>query len=554
MPWKSRVIGIVAVVLLSFSTLAAQVASKAAGVVDVHVLAINDFHGALEPPAGATGRIAGVDAGGIEFLATHLAALKARNAKTVVVSAGDNIGGSPLLSSLSHDEASVEALNAVGLQLSAVGNHELDEGWWELNRIERGGCHPVDGCQDGTPFEGARFPYVAANMFLDPTRADPQVLAREHIQGTQLRRPFPASRVMTVGGVRIGFIGAILQDAPSIISPVSTRGLIFTPEAEAVNEEAARLRRQGIRAIVVLTHDGGTPEGTDINGCEHLSSDFVGVVNRMSADINVVVSGHTHRAYNCTIGAKLVTSAASNGRVITDIALGIRASDDRVVSKSARNVAVTRDVLPNRTETRLLDHYRPVADKIGHRIVGTVDATLSARESESGESPLGSVIADAMLEAATRTSPGDAAVAITNNGGIRADVVASGAHSPVTFAQLFDVTPFGNIVIVKTVTGEAILQALEQQRVQVSRGFTFTYNPSRPAGQRIDRDSVRLNGEPILATRSYRVATTDFVWNTTSALASATEPVTVGVDVDVLADYFSRHSPVSPPSPGRIRR
>jgi 5'-nucleotidase len=554
MALKSRVAGIIAVVLLSCSTLAGQVASKAAGVINVHVLAVNDFHGALEPPAGATGRIAGVDAGGIEFLATLLAALKAKNAHTVVVSAGDNIGGSPLLSSLSHDEASIEALNAVGLQLSAVGNHELDEGWWELNRIERGGCHPVDGCQDGTPFAGARFPYLAANIFLDPTRADPAVLAREHMQGNQLRRPFPASRVMTVGGVRIGFIGAILQDAPSIISPPSTRGLIFTPEAEAVNKESARLRQLGVRAIVVLTHDGGTPQGADLNGCDHLSSDFVGVVNQMSSDIDVVASGHTHRAYNCTIGTKLVTSAASNGRVITDIALGIRASDDRIVSKSALNVAVTRNVTPDRTETRLLEHYRPVAEKIGHRVVGSVDATLVARDGETGESPLGDVIADAFLEAAMRTPRGEAVLAFTNNGGIRADVVASGVHSPVTYAQLFDVTPFGNVVMVKTVTGEAILQALEQQRLQVSQGFTFTYNPSRPAGQRVDRESARLNGEPIVATKTYRLATTDFVFNTTSALDSAGDPVTVGTDVDVLANYFSRHSPVNIPSSGRIRR
>jgi 5'-nucleotidase len=183
--------------------------------VDVQLLAINDFHGALEPAAGANGQVGSQDAGGMEYLATHLARLRATNPNTIVVSAGDNIGGTPLLSSLSHDEASIEALNLAGLQVSAVGNHELDEGWWELSRIAGGGCHPVDGCQDGTPFEGAAFEYLAANLSLDPRRADPQMIARAGITGTAPRPLFPAFTIKEVDGVRIGFIGLILQDAPA---------------------------------------------------------------------------------------------------------------------------------------------------------------------------------------------------------------------------------------------------------------------------------------------------------------------------------------------------
>ena len=156
------------------AALAAQGAPPAATVVDVQILAINDFHGALEPPAGGNGRIGSVAAaGGIEYLASHLARLKATNRNTVIVSAGDNIGGTPLLSSLFHDEGSVEALNIAGLQISAVGNHDLDEGWWELYRMVKGGCHPVDGCQDGTPYDGATFTYLSANITLDPAKADP---------------------------------------------------------------------------------------------------------------------------------------------------------------------------------------------------------------------------------------------------------------------------------------------------------------------------------------------------------------------------------------------
>jgi 5'-nucleotidase len=519
--------------------------------VDVHLLAINDFHGALESPTGANGRIAGVDAGGVEYLAAQLARLQASEANTIVVSGGDNIGGSPLLSNLSHDEASIEALNDVGLQVSTVGNHELDKGWWELLRIQRGGCHPVDGCQDQTPFAGAAFSYLSANIVLDPKAADPKMLALAHITGTRPRALFPASRVMRVGGVRVGFIGLILTDAPRIISPTSTRGLRFLPEAATANAEARRLRAQGINTIVVLTHDGGEPSGNDLDGCG-LSQDFVKIVDAMSTDIDVVASAHTHRAYNCTIGGKLVTSASSNGRVITDISLSIRSSDDRVVAKVAHNIAVTRDVPRDEKETALIARYRPISEKIGQRVVGHITAVLPARPNASGESPMGEVIADAMLEAGARAEGGRAEIAIYNNGGIRADVTPSGGQSPapVTYAQLFDVEPFADFVMVKSVSGEALLRALEQERVQVSNGFTLTYVPTRPPGQRITAAS--LNGMPIQLDRMYRLATTDFLWDTMPALAGGADPVTVGTDVDVLVDYFMRHSPLAPPMVGRL--
>ena len=238
-----------------------QVGQDADAIVDVQLLAINDFHGGLDPAAGGTGRIGNQDAGGIEYLATHLARLKATNPNTVVVSAGDNIGATPLLSSLFHDEPSIEALGLAGLQLSALGNHDLDEGWWELYRIQKGGCHPVDGCQDGTPYSGAPFSYLAANVTLDPATADPKMLALAGIQGHESRPLLPASAVREVGGVRVGFIGLILQGAPRVILADSVRGLTFLPEAEAANEAARALRAQGVRTIVVLMHEGGQQPG-----------------------------------------------------------------------------------------------------------------------------------------------------------------------------------------------------------------------------------------------------------------------------------------------------
>lgn len=554
---------------------AVQLAQNGDAVVDVQLLAINDFHGGLEPASGGTGRIGSADAGGVEYLATHLARLKATSPYTFIVSAGDNIGATPLLSSLFHDEPSIEALNLAGVLISALGNHDLDEGWWELYRIQKGGCHPVDGCQDGTPFSGASFPYLAANVTLDPRRADPAMVKLAGIEGTEPRPLLPAYTVRDVDGVRIGFIGVVLQDAPSVIIPTAVRGLIFGPEAEAANDTARALRAQGVRAIVVLMHEGGQQGGSapladagrfDINGCEDMSRPFVELVHQMSDDIDVVVSGHTHSTYNCTIDDKLVTSAASSGRLVTDIDLRVQRSDGEVVSKTARNIVVTRDVAKDSAQTALLARYRPLGDKVGNRVVGSIAGNLTRSANDAGEFSLGDVVADALLEAAKNTPGANAEMAIWNPGGIRADLIAQPGTrpTPVTYAQVFSVLPFGNELIVKSITGKVLLQMLEEQFgvermriMQVSNGFTYAYDASRPFGQRIDRASVRLNGEPVVPTRQYRFATSNFLWDSgdgLSALSSGTDPVLVGVDYDILADYFSRHSPVQPGPLNRIRR
>ena len=562
--------------LASIATAAAvvQVGQRADATVDVQLLAINDFHGGLDPAAGGTGRIGNQDAGGIEYLAAHLARLKATNPNTVVASAGDNIGATPLLSSLFHDEPSIEALSLAGLQVSALGNHDLDEGWWELYRMQKGGCHPVDGCQDGTPFAGASFSYLAANVTLDPGKADPAQLALAGIQGTAPRPLLPAYTVRDVGGVRVGFIGLILQDAPRVIVAFAVRGLVFHPVPEAANDAARALREQGVRTIVVLIHEGGQQGGSnpaagasgsfDINGCERMSPNFVDLVDDMSDDIDVVVSGHTHSVYNCTIDGKLVTSASSAGRMITDIDLRVRQSDGEVVSKTARNLVVTRDVPKDPAQAGLLAHYRPLGDKVGNRVVGSIAASLTRNENAAGESALGDVVADAFLEAAKNMPGANPDVAIWNPGGIRADFMAQpgSAPTPITYSQVFSVMPFGNELIVKSVTGEVLLKMLEEQFgaerrriMQVSSGFTYAYDPSRPAGRRITRDSIRINGSPLDLKREYRLATSNFLWDSgdgMSALLAGTDPLLIGTDYDLLADYFSRHSPVRPSPQNRI--
>jgi 5'-nucleotidase len=541
------------VLLLASITASAQPAPRPRpATVDVQLLAFYDFHGSLEPRSGSSGRIGDVEVGGAEYLASQLARLEATNPNTIIVSAGDNIGASPLLSSMFHDEPTIEALNAAGLQLSAVGNHELDDGWPELYRIQKGGCHPVDGCQDRTPYLGARFQYLAANVL---------------VRG---RRVLPASVVKTIGGVRVGFIGLTLRGVPQLVSPAALEGVTFAPEAAAANAAARRLRQLGVRTIVVLIHEGGTPKGTDVNGCDGFAGPIVAIAKAMTDDVDVIVSGHTHEAYICTIGRKLVTSAKNYGRLITDIDLTIDRRTGRVVAKSARNVLVAHDVPKSAAETAIIEHYRPFAATLGSKVVGAIAGPITREPTPAGECALGDVIADAMLEGSRDASRGGAVAAVMNPGGIRTELVGlagdNGGPRTVTYEQVFDVQPFGNQVVVRTMTGDALVRLLEQQfenrtsecgsLLQVA-GIRYAYDPDRPNGQRIDRASLMIDGRPLVATNRYRVASNDFLWAGGDGFTVATEgfdPVGAGPDVDLFVDYLRRHTPLPVPPRDRITR
>jgi 5'-nucleotidase len=550
-------------------------ALPAAGTIDVQLLAINDFHGAIDPPAGSNGRIRETPAGGIQYLATHLKTLAATTPNTVIVSAGDNIGATPLISGMFHDEPSIEGLSDAGLQLSAVGNHELDEGWAELYRMQKGGCHPVDGCQDQTPFTGATFRFLSANILVDPSRVAPEALQRSGWQrdnpGAQTRPLFPPYAIREFNGVKVGFIGLTLRGVTSLVSPPGVAGLTILAEADAANAAARDLRARGVRALVVLIHEGGVPAGEpgteNPDTCDDFRGPIIDIAAAMSNDIDVVVSGHSHRAYICTIGTKLVTSAASLSRLITDIDLRIDRSTGRIVAKSAKNVTVTRDVPPNAAETTLIEHYRPLASSVAARPVGTAVSPISQVRNMAGESALGDLVADGMLEGA-RAIAGRVDVAMTNSGGIRNDLVPSTAAQPgrltITFGDVFNVLPFGNIVIVKTMTGDAIGRLLEQQferttrYLQVSSGFSYSWDSTKPVGSRVDRASIRIDGKPLVMTERYRVAMVDFLWNGgdefTIAANESSDPTAVGNDVDVFLSYLAKHSPIAPGRQDRIRR
>ena len=551
---------LIAAILLLVASIA-SVSAAPPGVVNVQILAVNDFHGNLEPPAGSSGRIfdpvlgANVDAGGVEFLATHISQLRAANPNTVVVSAGDMIGASPLISALFHDEPSIEAFNIIGLDFNAVGNHEFDEGAMELARMQEGGCHPVDGCQDGDDFAGADFRYLSANVVW------------EH-NGKTL---FPAYKIKTFQGAKVAFIGMTLEGTPTIVTPSGVAGLQFLDEAETVNALVPRLKKQGIETIVVLIHEGGFPAApAPYNGCAGISGPIVDIVNNFDDEVDIVISGHTHNAYNCVIDNKIVTSAASFGRLVTDVDVTIDRASGEVTQMTAGNVIVTRTVERHPLLTALVAKYRELSAPLANRVIGMITATITRTNNAAGESALGDVIADSQLAATTDPAFGGAVVAFMNPGGIRADLTyePSKAEQPgeVTYEEAFTVQPFGNSLVTLTLTGAQIETMLEQQFngcgvqnanriLQVSNGFTYSYSASAAPCDKVDPASIMLNGIVVDPNASYRVTVNSFLadgGDNFAVLREGTDRLGGDVDLDALEKYLTANSPVAPGPQDRI--
>lgn len=544
-----RMFSLVMVLVLALATFA-TVGAKPSGTVEVQLLALNDFHGNLLPPAGSSGRVGTINAGGVEYLATHISDLRALNPNTVVVSAGDMIGASPLLSALFHDEPTIEAFNEIGLDFNAVGNHEFDEGVYELIRMQEGGCHPVDGCLDGDDFAGASFRFLAANVTWQ--KNDKTI--------------FPAYKIRAFGGEQIAFIGMTLEGTPTIVTPSGISMLNFKDEADTVNALIPELKRKGIETIVVLIHEGGVQAApAPYNGCVGISGPILDIVDRMDDAVDVVISGHTHQPYNCMIDGKLVTSAFSFGRLVTKVDLTIDRSTGDVVSMVADNRIVTRDVAKAPALTSLIAKYQAIAAPLENRIIGSIASDITRTNNAAGESALGDVIADAQLSATADPALGGAVVAFMNPGGIRADLTyvsspAGEGDGNVTYGESFTVQPFGNSLVTMTLTGTQIDTLLETQWVvnrvlQVSNGFTYNWSLSAPVGSKVDIASIMINGVPVDPTGSYRVTVNSFLadgGDGFAVLVQGTNRLGGEVDTDALEKYFAANSPVAPGPQDRI--
>jgi 5'-nucleotidase len=567
----SRLLAVIASVLL-LSALAMPVGAKQPDppgqLVDVQLLAFNDFHGHLQ--STTPGTVGTTPAGGAEFLATHLAQLRTGHKNTLTVAAGDLVGGSPFLSGLFHDEPSVESLNAMGLDVSSVGNHEFDEGVTELLRIQNGGCHPDAGCYfPSDPFGGADWQYLAANV------------VNEQSGQTVL----PPYWIKQFQNVKIGFIGMTLEGTPSLVAQAGIRGWDFRDEAETANALVPVLKAQGVEAIVVLLHEGGEPaDTTDVNGCVGMSGPILQIQAALDPEIDAMITGHTHLPYNCVLtdpdgNPRRVTSAFSFGRVISEVELVIdkRTKDVRRDLVTATNHVVTQDVAPDPAQSAILAKWEPLADEVGSVPVGEATATITravsgGREDRGAESSLGNLIADAQLWA---TTDNGAQLALMNPGGIRADLPSG----TITYANAFDVQPFGNLLTTIPMTGAQIVSVLEEQcqpigssrpflHMGVSAGFTYTLSKTivdtpLPDGTTrrdcvdVSVTDVMLNGVPLDPAATYLVTANNFLVDGGDNFSTFLEidpslRVGAGVDLDALIAYLGEFSPVSPPGTDRV--
>jgi 5'-nucleotidase len=523
----------------------------------VQLLAFNDFHGHLEPTTpGAISRTGDpadrVPAGGAEYFATQVRLLRRRNPNTLLVSAGDLIGGSPLLSSLFHDEPTIEAMNKLGLYVNAVGNHEFDEGPAELLRMVRGGCHPTDGCGDGTGFAGAKFRFLAANV-------------ERRTSGEQI---FPPYAIRRIDGIPIGFIGLTLKNTPDYIAVRYGPQLRFRDEAMTINRNVRRLKRRGVRAIVVLLHEGGFPlrPGAAPDDCPGLSGPLQAIIRGTSAEVDLFLTGHTHAAYNCVIDGRPVTSAGSYGRLLTRIELEISRRSHDVQHVSARNWVVGQDVMRAPDMTALIERYSRLAAPLRDRVIGRTARPIGRSRDPSGESRMGNVVADAQREA-TRT-----AAAFVNPGVVRAGLPAG----DVTYGRAFQTQPFGTTLVTMTMRGSQIHELLKQQWcgrdardiLQVSSTVTYTWSSAvaesitgKPCATAADPvTDLRIAGNPVQPWEAFRITVNTSLTSRTnhfSILHTGTGPADGPGDTDALEQHLTPSltgAPLVPPARDRINR
>jgi 5'-nucleotidase len=578
---------------------AASQAAPNGPTIKVQILSFNDFHGNLEAPGGSSGRVvtdhalntAGTaavdvtkDAGGVEYLATHLRNARIGNPNTVTVAAGDIIGASPLLSAAFHDEPTIEAMNKLGLEATSVGNHEFDEGYQELLRMQSGGCLPdgdglnnQNSCAAGT-FTGANFHILAANV---------------KYAGTN-NTILPSYWVKNFNGAKIGFIGMTLKETPSIVTQAGVAGLEFTDEVKTANALVPILNAKGAKAIVVLVHQGGTPAVQQWVGPDHKTygvnstydytcggggtltgdSAILPIAANLDPQIDMVISGHTHQPYVCDVKdpagqPRLVTSASSFGRLFTETNLTFDRRTQDIVRASVKgtNMIVTRDVAKAADETSLIGTYKTLIAPIANKVLGTITTDITRTQSPAGESPLGDLIADAQVNDPSVVTGGKTpVVAFMNPGGIRADLTFAKTDPPETvdgivrYEEAFTVQPFNNYLVSMDVTGADIWSLLGQQWsggnvsaikfLQVSKGLHYTWKGAVGA-QAVT--GVTINGTPVVndGSASYRIVTNNFLsdgGDNFAAFKNGTGKYIGGLDIDGFAKYFSQPT-VSPYSP-----
>jgi len=549
---------------------------------NISILAFNDLHGHLEPPhLSIRERIDGIQkevpAGGAAYLSAAIQHYKKLNPHHAVVSAGDMIGASPLTSALFLDEPTIEAVNAMGIDFNAVGNHEFDKGTDELLRMRKGGCAKftrIEPCQINPQFPGANFEFLAANV----KKLDNHTL-------------FPSYGVKTFKqgniSIKVGFVGMTLKGTPTMVTPEGIKGLRFEDEAATANSLVPLLKAQGVSVLVLVIHEGGLVQGNHNDStCSGLSGDIVPVLNKLDTAYDVVVSGHTHRAYACDYSKInpqkpfLLTSAGQYGTLLTHIQLSIDSQTLRLQHKSAHNIIVQSEAFTNvaghqvepssllpsfgkeKVVEKIVNEYRLASQVHVQKVISHLPSSLTRNASRSGESALGNLIADAQWASTAAKERGASDFALMNPGGVRADLIIQPGGGTVNFGQLFKVQPFGNTMVVKRMTGAQIKGLLEHQFVNVERPkvlfpshqLRYTVDLQKELGQRISQ--IRISDQSLNMTGLYHVTVNSFLASGGDGFYQLNSAPTVSggeLDIDALSDYLRKNPGIKPPDTTRIQ-
>ncbi len=532
--------------------------SGSSRITEISIFSINDFHGHIQPkspvpvmtrlPDAATGELKAQPAGGAAYLATVLANLRAQRPNSLFVAGGDLIGASPQMSSLLADEPTLTALSDMGLDATALGNHDLDAGLSELLRKTRGECAPA-GCI-WPEFKGAKFPYLAANM-LDAETGKPVL---------------PTHTIITVAGIKVALVGAVTRDTPKVIVAKSIRGLRFIDEADALNALVPQLRTQGVQLLVAMMHEGASYDGAANDhsyACDGLRGRGVDIAQRLDPAYGIIISGHTHQAYTCKINGRLLVQAGSFGGWLTESRLKVR-NDGTVVDAQAVNYPVLQaSNPPNPAFVALVQRAAELTNAARLRPVAMLKVGAQRNPvAPFGDSTLGNLIADAQLAFAKKRGAAD--IAMMNSGGIRADLTVE-PGKPVTMSDVFAIQPFGNELVAMTLSGADLRELVQRQLpktlaprrfTQISNGLKFQW-AQNAAGDSVLTE-LSLDGKPLQDTKDYRVVVNNFMaegGDDLSVLRQGRDRVTLGTDVDALVEWLSENpKAIDQARPGRIVR
>ena len=422
--------------------------------------------------------------------------------------------------------------------------------------MQNGGSRPVDGGVDGDSFAGADFQFLAANVVDNAT-------------GETI---FPPYAIREYQGVNVAFIGLTLKGTPSIVTREGVAGLTFQDEADVVNALVPQLQGEGIEAIVVLLHEGGSSDGGQDDCGSGLTGPLANITPRFDDAVDLVIAGHTNDEFVCEIDGKWVTMADNAGRLFTVIDVTLDPDSRDMSVMEINNLPNSQaGVVPDPRLTALIDRYAALSAPLANAVIGAITADISREPNAAGESALGDLIADAQLAATNSADTGGAVVAFMNSGGIRSDIpfAASGAEADgeVTYGEAFAVHPFGNSLVTMTLTGAQIRTLLEAQFdnpepgsrriLQVSSGFSYTWDAEQPTGYKVDPDSIMIDGEIVDPMGNYRVTVNSFMaegGDRYSVLKEGAERVGGPLDLDAFVAYFDRLGEVNPGPQNRINR